>query len=95
FWGQIAGAVALVALLIYSFLYYKSFRFCISEEHEILLKKGVFKKERLTLKFARVQNVNIAEPFYFTPINLVNCIFDAAGSVAQEVVLPGITKEHA
>ncbi|WP_351059954.1 PH domain-containing protein, partial [Psychrobacter sp. TB20-MNA-CIBAN-0197] len=57
--------------------------------------KGVFKKERLTLKFGRVQNVNIAEPFYFTPVNLVNCIFDAAGSVSQEVVLPGVTKVYA
>ena len=95
FWGQIAVAIALSALLIYSFLYYKSFRFCISDQHEILLNKGVFKKERLTLKFSRVQNVNIAEPFYFIPVNLVNCIFDAAGSVSQEAVLPGVTKEYA
>ena len=76
-------------------MYYRSFRFCITDEHEILLNKGVFKKERLTLKFSRVQNVNIAEPFYFTPIGLVNCIFDAAGSVAQEAVLPGVTKDYA
>jgi putative membrane protein len=95
FWGQIAVAVAVVALLAYSFLYHRSFRFCISDDNEILLNKGVFKKERLTLKFARVQNVNIAEPFYFTPVNLVNCIFDAAGSAAQEAVLPGVTKDHA
>lgn len=95
FWAQIAGAIALVTLLIYSILYYINFKFCISDDHEILLNKGVFKKERLTLKFSRVQNVNIAEPFYFTPVNLVNCIFDAAGSVTQEAVLPGVTKAYA
>ncbi|WP_372761234.1 PH domain-containing protein [Pseudoalteromonas sp.] len=94
-WGQVAAAVGVSALLLYSMLYYRNFRFCISNEHEILLKKGVFKKERLTLKFARVQNVNIAAPFYFTPVSLVNCIFDAAGSVAHEVVLPGISKSAA
>lgn len=95
FWAQVAGAIALVTLLIYSILYYINFKFCISDDHEILLNKGVFKKERLTLKFSRVQNVNIAEPFYFTPVNLVYCIFDAAGSVTQEVVLPGVTKAYA
>ena len=95
FWAQVAGAIALVTLLIYSILYYINFKFCISDDHEILLNKGVFKKERLTLKFSRVQNVNIAEPFYFTPVNLVNCIFDAAGSVTQEAVLPGVTKAYA
>ena len=95
FWGQVALAIALTSLLAYCFLYYRSFRFCITDEHEILLNKGVFKKERLTLKFSRVQNVNIAEPFYFTPVGLVNCIFDAAGSVAQEAVLPGVTSGYA
>jgi len=95
FWAQVAGGAALITLLVYSFLYYLNFKFCISDDHEILLNKGVFKKERLTLKFSRVQNVNIAEPFYFTPVNLVNCIFDAAGSVAQEAVLPGVTKSYA
>ena len=95
FWAQVAGAIAIVTLLIYSILYYINFKFCISDDHEILLNKGVFKKERLTLKFSRVQNVNIAEPFYFTPVNLVNCIFDAAGSVTQEAVLPGVTKAYA
>ena len=95
FWGQIAAAVAVSALLLYSVLYYRNFRFCISSDNEILLNKGVFKKERLTLKFERVQNVNIAEPFYFKPVTLVNCIFDAAGSAAQEAVLPGVTQGYA
>ena len=95
FWAQVAGGIALILLLVYSFLYYLNFKFSISSDNEILLNKGVFKKERLTLKFGRVQNVNIAEPFYFTPVNLVNCIFDAAGSVSQEVVLPGVTKDYA
>lgn len=95
FWGQIGAAVALIALLAYSFAYYINFRFSITAEHDILLSKGVFKKERLTLNFLRVQNINIAEPVYFKPLGLVNCIFDAAGSVSQEVVLPGVTASYA
>ena len=44
FWAQVAGAIAIVTLLIYSILYYINFKFCISDDHEILLNKGVFKK---------------------------------------------------
>ena len=95
FWAQIATSVAVVGLFVYAFAYFINFKYRISSEQEILLNKGVFKKERLTLKFARVQNVNIAEPFYFQPLNLVNCIFDAAGSNAQEVVIPGVKLNHA
>ncbi|MBQ4834058.1 PH domain-containing protein [Pseudoalteromonas sp. MMG010] len=95
FWGQIAALVAVCGLVLYSLLYYLNFKYSISDDNEILLNKGVLQKERLTLKFSRVQNVNIATPFYFTPVNLVNCIFDAAGSTAQEVVLPGVTNEYA
>lgn len=95
FWGQIAVAVASLVLVLYAFAYYRNFKYRITDGHEILLNKGVFKKERLTLKFARVQNVNIAEPFYFQPANLVNCIFDAAGSSAQEAVIPGVKLSYA
>ncbi len=95
FWGKIGALVAVVGLLLYSFAYYLNFRFCITDDHDILLNKGVFKKERLTLSFLRVQNVNVAEPFYFKPLGRVNCIFDAAGSVSQEVVLPGVSIAYA
>ena len=95
FWGQIAVAAASVVLVLYAFAYYRNFKYRITDDNEILLNKGVFKKERLTLKFARVQNVNIAEPFYFQPVNLVNCIFDAAGSSAQEAVIPGVKLSYA
>ncbi|MEC8206538.1 MAG: PH domain-containing protein, partial [Pseudomonadota bacterium] len=95
FWGQVAASVASIFLMLYAFAYYRNFKYRITDGNEILLNKGVFKKERLTLKFARVQNVNIAEPFYFQPVNLVNCIFDAAGSSAQEAVIPGVKLSYA
>ncbi len=95
FWGQLAVAIASLLLVLYTFIYYRNFKYCISDDNEILLNKGVFKKERLTLKFARVQNVNIAEPFYFQPVKLVNCIFDAAGSSAQEAVIPAVKLSYA
>ncbi|MBE0364614.1 putative membrane protein [Pseudoalteromonas ulvae UL12] len=92
FWGSVALGVFAVGLVSYSVLYYLNFRFKVTD-HEVILRKGVVKKERITLNFAKIQNVNIAVPFYFGPFNLVNCTFDAAGSAGQEVGLPGIVSD--
>jgi putative membrane protein len=94
FWFISGASVLAVVLVIYAVLYYLNFRYKITD-HEIVLRKGVFKKERVTLNFAKVQNVNLATPFYFAPFSLVNCHFDAAGSSQQEVVLPGISNDYA
>jgi putative membrane protein len=94
FW-IVTGLIGLIVLLIvYATAYYFNFKFRIFN-NEILVNKGVFKKERLTLNFGRVQNVNIATPFYFAPLNLVNCIFDSAGSSRNEISLPGIRADYA
>ena len=63
FWAQVAGGIALILLLVYSFLYYLNFKFCISSDNEILLNKGVFKKERLTLKFAACKTLILLSRF--------------------------------
>ncbi len=89
FWGSIGLALFILGLVVYSVFYYLNFRFKVTD-HEVILRKGVMKKERVTLNFAKIQNVNISVPFYFQPFNLVNCTFDAAGSSDQEVGLPGI-----
>lgn len=52
FWAQVAGGAALITLLVYSFLYYLNFKFCISDDHEILLNKGYLKKSDLRLNLA-------------------------------------------
>ncbi len=93
-WAGIGGSALLLLMLLSSFLYYLNFQYRISDE-QILVRKGVFKKERLTLNFGRVQNVNIASPFYFQPLKLVNCIFESAGSVRSEINLPGVTIDYA
>ena len=82
FWFISVVSALVVVLVIYAVLYYLNFRYKITE-HEIVLRKGVFKKERVTLNFAKVQNVNLATPFYFAPFSLVNSHFDAAGSSQQ------------
>ena len=94
FWLAIAGAAFVVGLIIFSILYYRNFRYRVSDG-QIILRRGILSKERTTLKFEKVQNVNLATPFYFAPLNLVNCIFDSAGSAQKEISLPGISNEYA
>lgn len=94
FWFASGASVLALILVTYATLYYFNFRYKVTE-HEIILRKGVFKKERVTLNFAKVQNVNLAIPFYFSPFSAVNCHFDAAGSAQQEVVLPGVSDHYA
>lgn len=94
FWGSIAAVVFVFAVIIYSILYYRTFKFRVQKD-KLLLTKGVLKKETTTLQFNKVQNVNLSTPFYFAPFKLVNCIFDSAGSSAKEISFPGVDVQYA
>ena len=94
YWLSIVGAVFVTFLVVYSVLYYRSFKFIVDKD-EIKLHKGVLKKEATTLQFNKVQNVNLSTPFYFAPFKLVNCIFDSAGSSAKEISFPGVSIAYA
>ena len=94
FWLSIVIPMLLLLIIIFSFFYYWYFKFQ-TQEGQILIHRGVFKKERLNLQFTRVQNVNINTPFYFAPFKVVNCIIESAGSKSTEVNLPGVKNELA
>ncbi|WP_438863553.1 PH domain-containing protein [Neptunicella sp.] len=94
FWLSITLPVLLLLIVLFAALYWWNYKFRI-QDNEILVDQGVFKKQRLNLNFSRVQNVNIAIPFYFSPFKLVNCIFDSAGSSKAEVNLPGVSGDFA
>ncbi|TMP86022.1 stress protein [Pseudoalteromonas ruthenica] len=95
FWATWGGGIALLALVAYGCAYYATFRFRVQGDAQVLLHKGVFTKERLALRFTRVQNINLATPFYFAPLGRTNCQFDAAGSSDKEIVLPALSNAHA
>lgn len=77
-------SLSLMALLPYWF-----FRYQIAEDH-IQIRSGVLQRKRLTLYFDRVQQADIAQPFYFRPFNLAILGLESAGSTQQEVDLPGL-----
>ena len=53
------------------------------------------KTEDLRIRFARVQNVGLSQPFYFRPFGLVRFSLETPGAESTEVALPGISRELA
>ncbi|MGQ9425922.1 PH domain-containing protein [Gilvimarinus sp. F26214L] len=71
------------------FLHFWFFRYK-AEGDRIQLQRGVFSRNRLTLYFDRVQQADIAQPFYFRPFGLATLGLESAGSSRQEVDIPGL-----
>jgi putative membrane protein len=85
------GLPGLLAVFVLSvFLHFWFFRYRI-EADRIQLHTGIFNRKRLTLYFDRVQQADIAQPFYFRPFGLATLGLESAGSRQQEVDIPGLT----
>ncbi|MDO3382185.1 PH domain-containing protein [Gilvimarinus algae] len=85
-----AVPVLLLLVLVGTFLQYWFFSYRI-EDGRLQLRSGVLNRKRLTLDFERVQQADIAHPFYFRPFNLATLGLESAGSAQQEVDIPGIS----
>lgn len=70
-------------------LHFWFFRYKV-EADRIQLHSGVLSRKKLTLYFERVQQADIAEPFYFRPFGLATLGLESAGSRQQEVDIPGL-----
>jgi len=93
FWFTVAGFGFIGLIIVDVISLYLTYRYRV-EDDQIIVRQGVFTKEVLNLKYARIQNINNAVPWYFKPFNLVRCTLDSAGSSAKEVNIPGITNER-
>lgn len=86
--GLFVVAVAVAAISYWSFSY-------VQEQDRFLLRRGVFARERVELPFTKVQNINIKQPFYYRPFNLVVLSIDSAGSAQKEVEIAALTYRDA
>ncbi len=82
---------AVILLILGAFVSYLKFRFRITDD-TILIQSGVFTRKRLTLNFARIQNVALIEPLYFRPFGLVVLDIESAGSSSDEVKIGGVAR---
>ncbi|MGX5174175.1 PH domain-containing protein [Aliikangiella sp. IMCC44653] len=69
---------------------YWFFRYAISED-SIQILEGIFNKKQRSVKFPKIQNINIIHPFYYKPFKLVILKLETAGSSGDEINLAGIT----
>ncbi len=72
-------------------IYHRRFRFCL-EDDAVRVRRGLIEQRELRVRFARVQNIQIGEPFYFRPFGLVRFSLQTPGAAEKEVELPGIPR---
>lgn len=90
----LGGLVFLLAGVLVALLYYRRFRFRI-EGDAMRVRRGLIESKDLRVRFARVQNVGLSEPFYFRPFGLVRFTLETPGAETTEVALPGISRSLA
>jgi putative membrane protein len=88
-WLLVIGATWLVGTVLASVLMFKRFRFRIDGD-AIRLRRGLFEQKELRVRFARIQNVELSQPFYFKPFNLARLTLQTPGAKEDEVALPGV-----
>lgn len=90
----LGGLLALLAAILIGAIHHRRFRFRI-EGDAIRVRRGIIENKDLRIRFARVQNVGLSQPFYFRPFDLVRFTLETPGAEATEVALPGISRELA
>ncbi|MEE4243825.1 MAG: PH domain-containing protein [Kangiellaceae bacterium] len=88
----VGGIIALTvtsAILQFWFFKYKV------EGSRILINDGVFKKNHRIIHFDRIQNINVLQPLYFKPFNLVTLQIETAGAKGNEADLAGLLNTYA
>lgn len=75
-------------------VYHRRFRFRL-EDDAVRVRRGLIEQKELRIRFARVQNIQIGQPFYFRPFGLVRFSLQTPGAAEKEVELPGIPRELA
>ncbi|RUO33873.1 PH domain-containing protein [Aliidiomarina soli] len=66
-----------------------------NDNTRLFIRSGIFKRTQLTLDYARIQQADIRQPWYFRPLGLAVLGVDSAGSESKEVELAGIPFAHA
>ena len=81
-------------LIIFTLLDWWCFRYAIAQGR-LEVRQGVLRRKQLTLEFARIQQADVREPWYFRPFGLAVLGVESAGSDTQEVELAGLQQAHA
>lgn len=89
----IGGLLALLFLVL-SYYQYRKFYFYI-EDDKFVLEEGVFKRDKMTIAFDRIQSVNLSQNVIQQLLNVTALKVDTAGSKAKEMEIPALDKAYA
>lgn len=89
------GILALLLILgVGAMVYHRRFRYRL-EDDAVRVRRGLWVRRELRIRFARIQNIQISHPFYFQPFDLVRFSLETPGAAEKEVELPGIPRATA
>ncbi|RXG28853.1 PH domain-containing protein [Leeuwenhoekiella palythoae] len=91
---SIGLVVLLLAILGYSVLSYKKFRFYIDYKNaEFILEQGVFATKVTSIPFSKIQQVYFKRSLLQRVIGVNSVVVDSAGSSAQEIDIKALSDE--
>lgn len=97
-WGifSVTNIVLFGALImaVYTVFQYLRFKFYIAGD-ELILEKGVFRRERLSIPLDRIQTVHLSQNLLQQVIQLTGVRIDTAGSGQEELKISALKREDA
>ncbi len=84
------GIFGMISSIIAYFKYY----YHISDE-ELVIQKGILKKTKLNLPFARIQSINFSQSILHQALNVTAVEIESAGSDQKELKIDALTMENA
>ncbi|HMB72092.1 MAG TPA: PH domain-containing protein [Gammaproteobacteria bacterium] len=82
-------ALGVSAILQFAFTRYRV------TDSAVVIQRGALFRRRVNLGFERIQDVRIAEPFYFRPLRRANLSIDSAGSAQDEIEIAALSLSQA
>lgn len=81
----------LLMVIVGALVHHRRFRFRLSND-AVEVRQGLLRREELRVRFARVQNVQLDQPLWLRPFDLVRFSLETPGAAQAEVELPGIRR---
>ncbi len=88
------AAIVLLLFLVLSYFQYRKFFFYI-EEDRFVLEEGVFRRDKTTVAFDRIQAVNLSQNIIQQLLGVTGLKIDTAGSKQKEMEIPALNKAYA
>ncbi len=85
------AAVFVLLSVLGAMIYHRRFRFRL-ENDAVRVRRGLIEQKEVRVRFERVQNIQLGQPFYFRPFGLVRFSLETPGAAEKEVELPGIPR---